>query len=95
MGVSFKRETAVNVFVRSPNPRMNALSHRETDALTLVEIIDLKWLLAGEGLHLHVERLQNDPAYARGILDAAATSANAALRAVATRVRKLLGVDRL
>ncbi len=72
---------------------MNALSHRETDALTLVEIIDLKWLLAGEGLHLHVERLQSDPPYARGVLEAASTSANAALRAVAERVRKLLGVD--
>lgn len=72
---------------------MNALSHRETDALTLVEIIDLKWLLAGEGLHLHVERLQKDPAYARGILDAAALSGNQALRTVAVRVRKLLCVD--
>lgn len=72
---------------------MNALSHRETEALALVEIIDLKWLLAGEGLHLHVERLQKDPAYARGILDAAALSGNAALRAVAVRVRKLLQID--
>jgi len=72
---------------------MNALSHRETDALALVEIIDLKWLLAGEGLHLHVERLQKDPVYARGILGAAAESPNQALRAVAERVRKLLRVD--
>lgn len=72
---------------------MNALSHRETEALALVEIIDLKWLLAGEGLHLHVERLQKDRAYARGVLDAAALSGNAALRAVAVRVRKLLQID--
>ncbi|MBI5717463.1 MAG: hypothetical protein HZC37_07230 [Burkholderiales bacterium] len=72
---------------------MNALSHRETDALALVEIIDLKWLLAGEGLHLHVERLQKDPAYARGVLAAAAASKNPALREVALRVRKLLGAD--
>lgn len=84
---------AVKVSVRSPNPRMNALSNRETDALALVEIIDLKWLLAGEGLHLHVERLQKDAAYARGILSAAAESRNQALRAVAERVRKLLRVD--
>ncbi|MBL8348371.1 MAG: hypothetical protein JNN03_23290 [Rubrivivax sp.] len=72
---------------------MNALSHRETEALSLVEIIDLKWLLAGEGLHLHVERLQKDPVYARGILGAAAESPNQALRAVAGRVRKLLHLD--
>lgn len=83
----------VNVSVRSPNPRMNALSHSENEALALVEIIDLKWLLAGEGLHLHVERLQKDVAYARGILDAAALSGNPALRAVAVRVRKLLRID--
>jgi len=72
---------------------MNALSHRETDALSLVDIIDLKWLLAGERLHLHVEKLQNDPVYARGILDAAGTSPNPALRSVAERVRKLLRLD--
>lgn len=72
---------------------MNLLSHRENEALALVEIIDLKWLLAGEGLHLHVERLQKDAAYARGILDAAALSGNPALRAVAVRVRKLLRID--
>jgi len=84
---------AVKVPVRSPDPRMNALSHRETQALSLVEIIDLKWLLAGEGLHLHVERLQRDPAYARQILDAASQSTNTALRDVAARVRRRLSLD--
>lgn len=84
---------AVKVRVRSPNPRMNALSHRETQALSLVEIIDLKWLLAGEGLHLHVERLQRDPVYARQLLDAAAQSTNTALRDVAARVRRRLSLD--
>ena len=78
--------------LRSPDPRMNALSHRETEALTLVEIIDLKWLLTGEHVHLHVERLQRDAVYARGILDGAAASQNPALRAAAERVRKLLGL---
>ena len=58
----------------------------------LVEIVDLKWLLAGEGLHLHVERLQQDSEYARRMLDAAAASRNAALRAVAERVRRQLGL---
>jgi hypothetical protein len=72
---------------------MNALSHPETAALALVDIIDLKWLLAGEGVHLHVERLQRDEAYARDILDAAARSGNAALPAVVRRVRKLLGFE--
>lgn len=72
---------------------MNALSHRENEALSLVEIIDLKWLLAGEGLHLHVERLQKDPAYARQLLAQAEQSRNAALRDVAARVRRRLRLD--
>ena len=60
----------------------------------LVEIIELKWLLAGEGIHIHVERLQNDPAYACRALDTAAASANPALRATALRLRiRLLPVS--
>jgi len=55
--------------------------------MALVEIVELKWLLAGEGLHLHVERLQSDPEYARRILEAADASPNAALRNAAARVR--------
>ena len=56
----------------------------------LVEIIELKWLLAGEGIHIHVERLQNDSAYACRALDKAATSANPTLRATALRLRNRL-----
>ncbi len=58
--------------------------------MALVEIVELKWLLAGEGLHLHVERMQTDQEYARRILDAADASANAALRNAAARVRARL-----
>ncbi len=61
--------------------------------MALVEIVELKWLLAGEGLHLHVERLQNDPEYARRILALAAASPNQALRAAAERVRQGLALD--
>jgi len=53
----------------------------------LVEIIELKWLLAGEGIHLHVERLQADPAYASRALNEAAASASPTLRATALRLR--------
>ena len=52
----------------------------------LVEIIELKWLLAGEGFHVHVERLQTDREYAREALHRAQASTNAALRAKATRL---------
>ena len=59
-------------------------------ALPLVEIIELKWLLAGEGIHIHVERLQTDPAYACRALDEAAASASPVLRATALRLRSRL-----
>ena len=58
--------------------------------LQLVESIELKWLLAGEGVRIHVERLQKDPAYALRVLDEAAASASPALRAAALRLRARL-----
>lgn len=53
----------------------------------LVEIIELKWLLRGHGIHVHVERLQSDAEYARETLEAAAGMPNAALRSAAERLR--------
>ena len=60
--------------------------------LLLVEIIELKWLLAGHGIRLHVEHLQTDPEYARHVLAQAMTVQNAALRAAAERLRRGLGL---
>lgn len=65
-------------------------SEGESLMLPLVKIIELKWLLAGEGIHIHVERLQKDSAYARRALDEAAASASPALRAVAVNLRNRL-----
>jgi hypothetical protein len=75
------------------NARMNAVSHDENAAVSLVELVDLKWLLAGEGVHLHVERLQRDLVYARRVLETAAASSNEALRRVAARVRAHLRIE--
>jgi hypothetical protein len=61
-----------------------------TPALPLVKIIELKWLLAGEGVHIHVERLQRDVDYARETLDQAALSPSPALRAAAKQLRSRL-----
>ena len=69
---------------------MNASSTSENQALQLVDIVDLKWMLAGEGLHVHVERLQSDPAYARECLLTAARSSNPTLRGVAAALRARL-----
>jgi hypothetical protein len=56
----------------------------------LVEIIRLKWLLAGHGVRLHVEQIQNDPEYARRTLDHADAVPNPALREAAAALRKCL-----
>ncbi len=62
----------------------------DADSQALVEIIELKWLLAGEGFRLHVERLQTDADYARQALNRADLSANPAVRESAARLRARL-----
>lgn len=69
---------------------MHASSLTEQSALRLVDIVELKWMLAGEGLHVHVEKLQSDPDYAQKCLLAAERSSNATLRQVASRLRAQL-----
>jgi hypothetical protein len=73
---------------------MNSRNAHNTSsaASCLVEIIELKWLLAAHGLHIHVEQLQHDPEYARRTLDRAATTASPVLREVAARLRQQLGL---
>ncbi len=62
----------------------------EPAAALLIEIIQLKWLLAGQGIHLHVERMQSDHEYACRVLTAAEASAHAGVRDLAARVRSAL-----
>lgn len=69
---------------------MNTVSLTDTDTLPLVDIVHLKWMLAGEGLHVHVERLQSDPSYASECLNAAERSANATVRKAASTLRARL-----
>lgn len=56
------------------------------DLLPLVQIIELKWLAAGYGIHIHVERLQNDPLYARQKLAEAQAAGHPALKMAAARL---------
>ena len=72
---------------------MNAASATPCRSLHLVEIIDFKWLMAGDGHHVHVEHLQADPAYARHCLQLAAGSRIAALRETAARLAATLGLS--
>lgn len=62
------------------------------DPSPLVEIIELKWLMSGMGMRVHVEKLQADREYAMRTLAAAETSSNAALRVAAGRLRLRLGL---
>ena len=71
---------------------MNFISPSEQKALQLVDIIDFKWLMVGDGHHVHVERLQKDPVYAAQCLATAAKSRNEAVRNAALRLERLLGL---
>ena len=73
-----------------PTRPLKTATPTEPDAVALVEIIELKWLMAGEGLRVHVERLQAEPAYALQTLDLAETSSQTALRLLAGRLRSKL-----
>ena len=70
---------------------MNQITQGEAEQY-LVEIIELKWLLAGQGFRLHVEQLQNDREYALRTLEHAESVPNPALREAAERVRRALGL---
>lgn len=71
---------------------MNPVEQSDANGQVLVEIIEMKWLLAGLGLHLHVEKLQHDADYARRTLAVAEAAPNAALRLAALRLREKLGL---
>ena len=72
---------------------MNTMSLPATPVLDLLEIIDLKWLMAHDGHRVHVEHLQSDPAYARRCLTLALASSDKALQTVARRMCARLGID--
>ncbi len=72
---------------------MNTLSATEAVPAPLLEIVELKWLLAGEGVRLHVERMLSDDAYAARALARALESTSPALHAAAERLRCRLGLS--
>ena len=88
--VSARRAAPVNVGTVLDPRSLPPTPLGDTCALLLVEIIELKWLLAGVGIHLHVERLQHDRAYALRALEAASASASPAAQVLARRLRDRL-----
>jgi hypothetical protein len=61
--------------------------------LALVDLVDFKWLMHGEGHGVDLARLQTDRAYARGCLAVAGGSTIAALRQAARRLGAKLLAD--
>ena len=72
--------------------RAHLVVHPECLEVGLVEIIDFKWLMAGVGHRVHVQRLQTDGDYARACLVCGAQSAVPALRATAQRLARAMGI---
>ena len=71
---------------------MHAVTSPELRAVSLIEIIDFKWLMAGDGHRVHVEHLQTDRDYACACLALASGSRVKALRDTAARLAVALGV---
>jgi hypothetical protein len=71
---------------------MNATNPSEARELSLVEIIDFKWLMGMLGHGVHVERLQNDREYARQCLMCGAQAEAPALRNSARRLAQAMGI---
>ena len=74
-------------------PYTSAVHHAMPTAAgaELLDFVDFKWLLAGEGHWIDLDRLRDDRAYAFGCLALARASASATLRSAGTRLARLLG----
>ena len=83
---------------RRPCPKVNPVRMTPSPTSTgpadpgaeLLQFVDFKWLMAGEGHRIDVARLQADLAYARGCLALARSSTCAPLREAAERLRSRL-----
>ena len=54
----------------------------------LLDLVDFKWLMAGEGHRIDLDRLRGDSPYIRGCLALAASSRSATLRQAAQRLAR-------
>ena len=56
----------------------------------LIEFVDFKWLMAGDGHRIDLDRLRTEPAYTRGCLALAGGSTSATLRQASVRLARAL-----
>ena len=74
-----------------PGPQVNQEANgAEAPGLLLTEV-DFKWLMAGQGWWINLQRLHCDPSYAAGILRSALASPCEALRECAALLQARLG----
>jgi hypothetical protein len=66
----------------------------EGDSRLLVHLVDFKWLMAGLGWWVDLNRLQHDAVYATECYSRAATSSCAPLRRAAATLMQLLPLKR-
>ena len=62
------------------------------ERLVLLEEVDFKWLMAGQGWWIDTDRLHSDPAYATHLLDLVETTQSVALKDCAALLRAQVGI---
>lgn len=68
-------------------------NHPGFEPPSLIDWIDFKWLMAGIGHRVSIERLQQDATYAMQALNLACASDSATLRWSASRLLGALGAE--
>jgi len=66
------------------------MDHTRTQQPELIELVDFKWLMAAEGRHVDLARLQRDAPYADGCFDCALRSPCEPLRRCAQHLHDQL-----
>lgn len=71
-----------------PNDQATALADERQ---VLLEEVDFKWLMAGQGWWIDTDRLHNDPSYADHLLDLVEVTESAVLKDCAALLRAQMG----
>ena len=70
----------------TPLYNAHAAASAQAAAPELLDLVDFKWLMAGEGHRIDLDRLRGDSPYIRGCLALAAASRSVTLRLAAQRL---------
>jgi len=75
-----------------PTPQAASATPSDNDRSLLLEEVDFKWLMAGQGWWVDTTRLHCDQSYARHLFDMVETQPSVALRDCAALLRAQAGV---